>query len=378
MYMPKFIIFILLHISLCSAESILDRIGWRGASLPVILIIISIFLIVSIFLILYYLREHVSQQKASQEHLDNLFNEGIKRLDLTKLESVKLKQIMRHEKIAEPQIIFQSVSTYEKCVDKEVKHILSRRPTAEFVNEENQVLSRLRRKLGFHHLALEHPIASSRNVIIGQSGAIFGKNLKKPLIRKATVVETNEFKFGIQYDVDKEDVINLSPGEEIKFAFTRQSDSAYGLVLHVLKADGSGTIEVGHTLNFRRNQLRQFIRMELSLPVKFRLISTADEKKSYIRRGEVVEARMADISGGGMSFIADRSLHVGDLITLNFKLPNMNFSGISSKIKRISLQEGKSKTLFKHHVEYVNIESRKRDSIVKYIFEKQRQLNQWR
>lgn len=376
--MPHFILVVLLLALTTHAESILHKIGWTGPSITVILIIIIIFGTVISFFILYYVRQHHSQKKASLQLSEDLFNEHVKRFKLSATEVDKLKELMKHDKIVEPQVIFQSISLYEKCIDKEIIRLLNRKTPDGEKKEENEVLSRLRNKLGYHHLALEHPLASSRNISVGQAGPIFGTDVKKPLIRRAVVVDRNEFILTLQYNVDREEVCHITPGDEIKFAFTRQSDSAYGIVFTVVSADGTGTIKVLQTLNFRRNQLRQYIRIELSIPLKFRLISTVDDKKSDVRKGEVVDAKMSDISGGGMSFICERSLRVGDLILTSFALPNERFTGISSKIKRISLQEGKVKTLYKHHIQFINIESSKRDKIIKYIFEKQRQINQWR
>ena len=376
--MPYFIYFLLLLALPIHGESILHRIGWRGASATAIIIIVVIFAVVISFFLFYYIRQHHSRKKASQQLSENLFNEHVQRFKLSNIEVDKLKALMQHEKIVEPQVIFQSISLYEKCVDKEIKKLLDHNASEEVKKEENEILTRIRNKLGFHHLALEHPLASSRNITVGQVGSIFGKNVKVPLIRRAVVVSRDEFVLTLQYNVDKEEVCHITPGDEIKFAFTRQSDSAYGVVFEVISADGSGTIKVLNTLNFRRNQLRQYIRIELSIPLKFRLVSTVDDKKSDVRRGEVVDAKMSDISGGGMSFLCERSLRVGDVILVSFSLPDERFTGISSKIKRISLQEGKTKTLYKHHIQFVSIETNKRDKIIKYIFEKQRQINQWR
>ncbi len=369
---------IILGVSSAGAESILDRIGWKGATGPVIVILTVIFSSIAAFLILYYFRQRYSRYRAKRRHSEQLFAETIERLGFTPREHARIRQVLKHENVSEPQVIFQSISLYERCIDKEVKSLLARNISPELRREENDLLHSIRRKAGFHHLALEHPLVSTRNIAIGQTGAIYGRNLKRPLIQQASVVDSNEFIFSLQYNVDKEDVCYIQPGDEIKFAFSRQNDSVYGVPLEVVSAEGAGIIDVYHTLNLRRNQLRQYVRIELTLPVKFRLINTADPEKSDIRRGESVESKMSDISGGGLSFICERSLRVGDLISLGFDLPNAKFVGVSGKVLRISLQEGKSKTFYRHHVQFINLEPRRRDLIVKYVFDKQRQINQWR
>lgn len=377
-FFPIVSLLIVLSASQTSAESILDKIGWKGATGPVILILAIIFLSGLVFLLMYYFRGYFLRKRAVKQHSEQLFNETVERLGFSPMELEKIRQILKHEHVAEPQVIFQSISLYEKCIDREVKELLARRISWDQRKEENEILFSIRRKAGFHHLALEHPLSSTRNMALGQMGSLYGRNLKKPLIQRATVVDSNEFSFSLQYNVDKEDMCYINPGDEIKYAFSRQNDSVYGVPLEVISADGSGTIEVYHTMNLRRNQLRQFVRIDISLPLKFRLINTADIQKSEIRRGESVEVKMSDISGGGLSFLCERSLRAGDLISLGFDLPNAKFIGISAKVLRISLQEGKSKTFYKHHVQFMNLEPRRRDMIVKYVFDKQRQINQWR
>ena len=91
--MHNFIFFILLLFINTNAESILSRIGWKGPSLAVIIIIISIFLLVISFFLLYYIRQHLSQKKASRQLSEDLFNENVKRY---KLSALNLFRYMRN------------------------------------------------------------------------------------------------------------------------------------------------------------------------------------------------------------------------------------------------------------------------------------------
>jgi c-di-GMP-binding flagellar brake protein YcgR len=79
-----------------------------------------------------------------------------------------------------------------------------------------------------------------------------------------------------------------------------------------------------------------------------------------------------------MGFICPSALKPGDLVSLTFQLGSMQVMGLAGKILRISLQEGKSQTLFRHHVEFTTIEPSRREQIVRFVFERQRQMNQWR
>jgi c-di-GMP-binding flagellar brake protein YcgR len=376
--MNKFFISIFFISFYASAESILSRIGWKGPSTSVIILIILSILSTVIFLFIYSFRQLHIQKKNQRQHSETVFMENAEEIGLTSFEINKVRKLLQHEKNLDPQIIFQSISMFEKCVDEEVKMIIDKNVSSEVQNEENDLLVNIRKKIGFHRLAFEHPLISTRNISIGQVGSIFGKNHKKPLINRATVVDSNEFTFFLQYNVDKENILYVSKGDEIKYAFSRQNDSVYGIALTIAASEGSGNIEVYHTTNLLRNQLRQHVRIEINLPIKFRLMHTVDREKSDIRVHETVESKMLDISGGGLSFICERSLRAGDIISASFDLPDNKYAGVMGKVLRISLQEGKYNTYYKHHVKFQDLDTRKRDSIVKYVFEKQRQVNQWR
>jgi c-di-GMP-binding flagellar brake protein YcgR len=213
---------------------------------------------------------------------------------------------------------------------------------------------------------------------MGQIGSVFGRNNNRPLFRKVTVVDNGPFVFRIQYDVEKEDVVHIVAGNSVRFAFARQNDGLYGMEVEVAKAENTGTVDLYHTLDMRRNQLRQYVRIETGLALKFRLIKTPDPFKSEVKVGELIAAKLSDVSGGGLSFLYEKSLRLGDIVSLNFDLPGASCAGITGKIVHLSLREGKNGTLFKNHVQFVNIEPRKREKIITYVFEKERQISQWR
>lgn len=361
-----------------SAESLLDQIGWRGPGMSVLIGLLILAITVMLGLTIYYIFYKIKSSKQSKEYSVQLFNDAAKRLELTPKERTMAFRLASYEKVKEPQVVFQSASLFEKCVENEIAKIKRSQPNDDDISITNSLISGIRKKAGFHILPLEQPLGSSRNIAIGQVGAIFGSDHKKPLIEKAHVIDSSEFDFTLKYDVDEEEMCYISAGDKIKFAFSRQADSVYGFTLNVVSCDSAGTIVVEHTAELKRNQLRQYVRIELSLPIKFRLLQTRKPELSEIKKGVITQVKMSDISGGGLSFISEKSLKAGDLISVGFTLPNIKLAGIAGKVLRISIQEGKTKTFYKHHVKFVKIEPRQRDGIVKYVFDKQRQLTQWR
>lgn len=361
-----------------SQESLLDKLGWNTPRFILNISILFMVLMVLAALVVFYIHRFVKKRLKDKEQSVNLFLENKERCKLTDAEAEYVTSLLRHQNVPDPHVIFQSLELFEKCLDSEVREILRSRPSKEELKAKDALISEIRRKIGFHHLPLEHPLVSTRNISMGQVGSVFGKNSNRPLFRKVTVVDNGPFVFRIQYDVEKEDVVHIGAGHILRFAFARQNDGLYGVQVDVARAENAGTIDVYHTLDMRRNQLRQFVRIETALTLKFRLVKTPDPLKSEVKLGELIAAKLSDISGGGLSFLYEKSLRLGDIVSLNFDLPGASCAGITGKIVHLSLREAKAGTLFKNHVQFENIEPRKREKIITYVFEKERQISQWR
>lgn len=359
------------------AQSAVNQMGWNNVTVPVAMLVMVFFILaISAVLFLVFHKEHRDREVSSRYNND-LFNEGVGRLGLNSSETDRLKKLLTYENVLQPQTILQSVSLFERCIDTEVRSLLGARiPDVERKAEDN-FLRGLRKKLGFHLLPFEHPLVSTRNITIGQVGSIFGKNINQAIIKRTVLVENNEFFFTLGYNPDKEDPVGLTPGNRIRFVFSRQGDGVYGIEVELAHIR-NGRLDFLHTLEIKRNQLRQFVRIEMSGDVKFRMVKTPDPEKSELKRGESSTGKIADLSGGGMSFLSPISLKPGDLITLTFKAGDKMYTALAGKVVRISLQEGKNSRFFRHHIQFQEMEPRKREEIVRYVFEKQRQMNQWR
>ncbi len=330
-----------------------------------------------IFFLVYGIRSR--RNKTEQEvRSKDLFLETSERLGLSMEERNKLSDLLSHQNVMEPHTIFQSLPLFEQAIDAEVNRMLGEGLQPGVDSPEEKLLSDLRKKLGFAHMPLEHPLVSTRNIAIGQMGSVFSREGNKPLIHKASIAANNSFFFTIQYDTEKEEHHRFGPNDVLRFVFARQNDGLYGAQVKVKGSEEAGSVDLLHTTDLRRNQLRQYLRVETNLALRFRLLSTKDPDKSEIQRGHLLTTKMSDISGGGLSFMHEQSLRLGDLVSLSFDLPGQVFAGITGKIVHLTLLEGKGAQVFKHHVQFVNIDQRKRESIIKYVFEKERQLSQLR
>lgn len=357
-----------------SASSLIQQIGWKKAE-PAIIIGFLIVILSGVWLLVFiHMKKSKRQKKDETELSRKLFVEYITKSELNSEEEKRLNELLKYTNTANPHVIFQSASLFEQCLDQVVQKFLS--GSGEDLDDEEKVLSSLRKKMGYSYLPLEHPLLSTRNIETGQKLSVFPEKDKKVLIRRAVMVLNKEFFFRIQYDPEKEETIRFFPGQTVRLAFARRSDGVYGIAVKIIRIKGS-TVDFYHTMELKRNQLRQFVRVDVNLPLKFRIIKTENEE-SKKQAWKFNEGKIVDISGGGLSFLFSRPLVPGDIVSFKFQLTTAHFSGIDAKILRVSIQESKTATYYKHHVQFINIEQKLREKIVKYIFEKQRQMCQWR
>ncbi len=362
-----------------SGENLFQQIGWKGATTGIIAAVLTALALIVLTLAAVYLRSRFKTHREQAEFSNRLFEENCEKAALLPYEVARLRRILGHEFVAHPHTVFQSAALFEHCIDAEVRLLLISAEDPGSLEEDDRILSGLRKKMGYGYLPLEHPLLSTRNLETGQGVSVFGPSGTTPLIHRATVVMNRETCFRLQYNCENEETVRIFPGQFIKLVFARHGDGVYGVQVEVAKTDSSSTIDCLHTLQFRRNQLRQFVRIEVNLPLKVRPLPRRERSGTAAESPSgCLEAKLCDISGGGLSFVYEKPLVPGDSVSLAFSLSTGSFSGVTGKILRVSVQEGKSVTSYRHHVQFVSIEQRQRDMIVKYIFEKQRQQNQIR
>ncbi len=319
-------------------------------------------------------RRRMGQRDAAE---DRRFADGAVRCGLSEAEIARLRSLVGQEPKAASSAIFDSLALFERCVNTAVREMVPADMTPEQTRAEGELLGGIRRKLGYNVLPLEHPLISTRNIAVGQTGSLVGGEGLVPLVPRAVVVGNDEFTIKIQYDLDRDDSYHQFPTNELRFAFSRRNDGSYTVPLTVAEYDDTGVLAAFHTLEVTRNQLRQFARIEVSLPVRFQLVSTVAPERSEVKIGQSVEARMLDLSGGGLSFACAVLLRPGDGVALTFSIPSGGFNSIAARVLRVALQESKGQTLYSHHLEFPDLDPTSRELIVGYVFQRQRQINQW-
>lgn len=359
------------------ARSLLEQINWKGADTGIVIWMTITCITIFAVLMVFYLRMRSKIHQDKREFSESLLNDYFKKSELTEHEILRLRQIAAHGNITDINAIFQSIAIFEIGIEKEIELLNGKKLSSKEMIDECMILSNIRKKLGYNYLPFEHPIVSTRNIEIGQKISLLcGSN--KSTSYRALVIMNFEPYLRIQIERGMEDVPAFHPGHQVAIAFARQGDGLYAIEMRVLSFDkDSQIVELQHTREMKRNQLRQFVRIEVNLPLKIRILqAVSDDDKLLV--GKQFEGKIVDISGGGLSFILNRPLVPGGLININFQLSTVAFNGQTGKILKVSLIDVKSASMYRHHVSFLDMDTPSREKIIKFVFDKQRQLNQWR
>ncbi len=357
-------------------NTIISRIGWKGPGLPVIIFIVALFVAAIGFLTFHYLKNVQHLKRRRIENAVNSFRESVDSMGLNSAEIDKARELAEEVNLSYPHRVFESFSLFENGVHSNVENLLSKDISGSLLKEENAIISGVRRKAGFSVLPQEQPLVTTRNIEVGQKGAVFGRDNREPLIESVKVADKNEFFFSLKYEPEDEESHVFSEGDLLRFVFSRTNDGFYSVPFTIQRNNGEGLLTARHTKELKRTQLRAFVRMEMSKDMKIRLIRTSDPEKSEVKIGDSRSVRMLDISGGGLSFIDTLSLKAGDVVSLSFGFEDSTFSGIKGRIVRVSLRQGRREDYFRHHVKFDELETTTRDKIIRMIFKKQRRVAQ--
>ncbi|WP_418790220.1 flagellar brake protein [Phosphitispora sp. TUW77] len=164
--------------------------------------------------------------------------------------------------------------------------------------------------------------------------------------------------------------VAMGQGSKVKLIYT-DSTAVYVFFTTVLSQDNDNAemVILGKPDNIKKIQRRNFVRLDIQLKLLFCRLDNSFESKS-----SSFEAVSVDISGGGMMFMCDEVLSFGDILDAQI------FFGQNEKIRSVGrvvrVMENLPQTKMKYSVgfEFTMIEELERDKIIKFIFNRQREL----
>jgi hypothetical protein len=265
--------------------------------------------------------------------------------------------------------IFYSQPLYEAGVDGEARALLALAAGDEELDTREGLFESLRKKLHYGAVDPGIPITSTRNISTGQPVWILSQ--RKTIIGEGVVTRMKELSFSIKLASNgmmRSSMLDSS----VRLAFTRRGDGIYGLEAPFVAFDPiTSVIVCRHTLALKRNQMRADVRVDADFSISIRCLTS---EKSEQTDGKPFRVRTVDISGGGISFIADRELFVNDTVMVNASSPRMSLEGVQAKIVALSQHYGSPRALY--HGQFIAIDFPKKERIVKYVFERLREINQ--
>lgn len=171
------------------------------------------------------------------------------------------------------------------------------------------------------------------------------------------------------------EALSLGIGTEVIVHFTRE-DNIGTFTTEVIAEDVKSTPPVltlsqPPSVSWEEKQAnglqrRQFVRFEVSTPLEF-----------WLPSGSACEALTHDISGSGLSMISLFSMNLGTLIKLRISLPDKKINTTAKITRCVPLNDETTKggrPRYEIALTFVNLDTTQQDMIMRYIFERQREL----
>jgi hypothetical protein len=341
----------------------------KAGSLEAVLFILLCGLLVAaivLFEVVKVRRERTVENKAARER----FAQNTKRFDLNEEEIEVVRAMARRLRGGDANEFFEALSPFEQGIDSEVTDALTTAPSDAALQEKEALLASVRKKLHFTVVEQGVPIASTRNLSSGQQVWILGP--KKTVLGQAMVTLVREFSFNVKLSPD--DFERMPAFESpLRMAFTRKADGIYGIEVPIVFVDPqAGTITCRHTLTFKRNQLRQDVRVETDFTVSVRCIAT-ETGDGTVQDPSAFQVKMTDLSGGGFAFITDRALSVNDILSVTAASSKLSLGGLQAKIVAQSPVLSGTTGRTRYHAKFVNVDFETKESIIKYVFTRLRE-----
>ncbi len=130
-------------------------------------------------------------------------------------------------------------------------------------------------------------------------------------------------------------------------------------------------------------QRREYYRFNCAIELVTRSLTNYEEVALENNHGftidpgdDIKKAVIADISGGGLRFIAGFHYEEGDKIYISYKLnivgqiKEYHIVGVVLRMEEMENRKG----VFEHRIKYTNIDENDREEIIHYIFEEERKI----
>lgn len=229
----------------------------------------------------------------------------------------------------------------------------------------------VRDHLGYLRLSTEVPYVSSRQFQLhGQAfaqveGADGYSDEAGNSKWKSSILRVDER----SWSISRPDGPIIPRGTVVRLNMTRAGDAEYRIETRVI-ADEKGELFLEHTRKLSRNQLRNWVRVDVDIPVKALRVLPGDVRDKI---EEMMIGKIRDLSGGGLSLTLASKLERGGILDLEFELPGHGMvRDLRVKIVRVQgpLNGDVAKVL--HSAAFEGESKAIQEKIIQFVFEKQR------
>jgi len=177
----------------------------------------------------------------------------------------------------------------------------------------------------------------------------------------------------ISMPMKKGALVPLWPGQEIKLIF-REKNSSVGGASRVIsrRRDPLPHLIVSRPQRLVPiNQKREFVRLPVSLNVRFKVVNQNVEVNAE-DAPEIQDGITIDLSAGGLLITTKALLQAGQILEMEIKLTEKDSIYCKAIVVRVFDRKHQNED-WKVAIIYEDINERQRDRIFKFIFDKQRE-----
>ena len=343
------------------SESIRNAIN-KDLSVETIYIFVSIVLLL-VFVVVFF--EIYRSGKAKQSLLAlawKKFDAQAEFLNLSQSCIELLKEIVNESKLLEPSSIIKSPHVFEKSLEAyyDSKKIES------MPNQKLASIKDLRKKLGFAPLSKDIAFISTRQFAVGEKCMVQIPESGPATHKGMSLIKEVEERHWV---ITRPDGPSVPAKTWIFVNLTRAGDAEYVFRAQVQR-DSDGDIVLSHVNKLNRTQQRNWVRVDVSIPVEVTQIFSNGI-------GDIFSGKIIDMSGGGFGMALPAKLQNSSRLLLNFELPGQGvISDLPVKVVRVAGQFNNDPSKIVHSVAFDGELYSIQEQIIQYVFEKQRQNSQ--
>lgn len=200
------------------------------------------------------------------------------------------------------------------------------------------------------------------------------------------VVDETRVKVGMP--IENGHIVALSPNTRLDACFYTAKGLYHGRVVVVerMREHNIYVMVVELQYELKKFQRRQYYRLNCTMDLLHRPMEE-EEQELFINKGMAPDDSnivgfkngiALDFSGGGIRFISQEKYNKEDLIVIRLKISYDDeykiYSVVSRVISSIPAKNGREK--IEHRVEFVDLDSKIREEIIRYIFREERKQRQ--